>query len=76
MKNNLLYSAWHYKISIGYRVAGKVYYEDFDVITRKNYSGIHEQFPKFIIRDLKRFFHGFDVDIVSAAISDLDALNW
>lgn len=76
MKSNLLYSAWHYKISIRYQVEEKVYYEDFDVITHKNYTDIHEQFPKFIMRDVKRFFHDYDVSIISAEIVDLEALNW
>ena len=76
MKTNLLYSPWHYKISIMYKVEEKVYTEDFDVITHKNYSDIHEEFPKFIMRDVKKFFHDYEVAIITAEISDLEALYW
>lgn len=76
MKSNLLYSAWHYKIAIKYQVEEKTYCEDFDVITHKNYADIHNQFPEFIMRDLKAFFHDYDVIFISAEIADLDALNW
>ena len=76
MKSNLLYSAWHYKISIRYEVDEKVYIEDFDVITHKNYSDIHEEFPKFIMRDVRHFFRGYSVSMISAEIADFEALNW
>lgn len=76
MKSNLLWSAWHYKMVIRYKVEEKVYIEEFDVITHKNYSDIHEEFPKFIMRDVKKFFHDYEVVFMSAEISDLEALNW
>lgn len=77
MKNeNLLYSPWRYKITISYEVQQKRYYEDFVVITRKNYSDIHEQFPTFIMRHLQYFFHDFHVTFISAEIDDLECLNW
>lgn len=74
MKSNLLYTAWHYKILIKYQVNEKVNIEHFDVITRKNYSDIHEKFPKFIMRDVKRFFHGYNVTFLSGEIVDLGTL--
>jgi len=77
MKNcNLLYSTWHYKITIKYKVEDRQYYEDFDVITRKNYGDIHEQFAEFIARDLKNFYQGYVVSIISAEVVDLECLNW
>ena len=76
MKSNLLYSPWCYKISIRYQVDEKVYCGDFSIITRKNYSDIHEDFPKFIMRDVKHFFHEYDVIFLSADIVDLYALYW
>ena len=76
MKRDLLWSAWHYKISIKYRVNDKVYIEDFDVITHKNYTDVHEQFPKFIMRDVRHFFHDYDVAFMSGEIVDIEAYNW
>ena len=35
MKSNLLWFAWHYKMTIRYKVEENVYIEDFDVITLK-----------------------------------------
>lgn len=77
MKNsNLLYFAWRYNISILYEVQGKRYSEDYVIITHKNYSEIHEQFPKFIMRKLHYFFHDFRVIFISAEIVELECLNW
>lgn len=77
MKNrNLLYSAWCYKIAILYRVEEKQYYEDFVVITHKNYADIHQQFPKFIMPKIKTYFHDHNVALISAEIVDLECLNW
>ena len=76
MKENLLYSAWHYKMSIRYKVEEKVYYEYFDVITHKNYADIQKQLPEFIMRDVKHFFHDYAVVFISAEINIFEALNW
>ena len=75
-KYNLLVSTWLYEFDISYEVNERKYHESFNVISRKGYCDIGYQFNKFIIPEIEQFFHGYEIKIISAQITDLHCLHW
>jgi hypothetical protein len=74
-KQNLLVSLWLYEFDICFEVNERKYHESFNVISHKGYCDIGFQFPNFIMPKIEKSFHGFEIKIVSAQITDLRCLD-